>query len=113
VAVSKNVQAVAAAGGDKTVRVYTFGDGKEVAKITAAAAVRGLTFPADAKMLVGVADDKTVTAWNVAFQPGQPLPDDFGKVVQQFSHADAAVAATFTDKGELYTGSADKTVKQW
>jgi WD40 repeat protein len=112
-AVSKNIQVLAAAGADKTVRVYTFNDGKEVAKIAAPATVRALAFSADAKALVGVAEDKTVTAWNVVFQPGQPLPDDFGKVVQQFSHGEAALAATFTDKGELYTGSADKTVKQW
>jgi len=113
VAVSKNIQVLAAAGADKTVRVYTFADGKEVAKITAAAPVRGLVFSADARMLVGVADDKTVTVWNVAFQPGQPLPDDFGKVIQQFSHADAATAVAMTEKGELFAGSADKTVKQW
>src|SRR5262249_48540135 len=113
IAVSKNIQALAAAGADRTVRIYTFGDGKEVAKIAAAAPVRGLAFSADAKMLVGVADDKTVTAWNDAFQPGQPLPDDLGKVMQQFSHADAAVAVAITEKGELFTGSADKTVKQW
>src|SRR5262249_16943092 len=101
IAVSKNIQALAAAGADRTVRIYTFGDGKEVAKIAAAAPVRGLAFSADAKMLVGVADDKTVTAWNDAFQPGQPLPDDLGKVMQQFSHADAAVAVAITEKGEL------------
>jgi WD40 repeat protein len=41
------------------------------------------------------------------------LPDDFGKEVQRFAHADAAVAATFTEKGELFTASADKSIKQW
>jgi WD40 repeat protein len=104
---------LATAGADKTVRVYTFNDGKEVGTITAAAPVRGLALSADAKLLVGVGDDKAVTAWGVAFTPGQPLPEDFGKVVQQFTHGDAALAAAFTEKGELYTGSADKLVKQW
>jgi WD40 repeat protein len=41
------------------------------------------------------------------------VPEDFGKVVQQFNHADAATGIAFTDKGELYTGSADKAVRQW
>jgi len=113
VAVSKNAQVMAAAGADKTIRVYTFGDGKEVGTIAAAAPVRGLAFSADAKMLVGVAEDKSVTAWNVAFQPGQMSPEDFGKVVQQFSHGDAALAVAMTEKGEIFTGSADKTIKQW
>lgn len=110
---SRNSQVLAAAGADKTVRVFTFNDGKEVGTIPASAPVRGLALTADAKLLVGTADDKTVTAWSVAFQPGQPPPDDFGKAVQQFTHGDAAVAADFTAKGELYTGSADRTVRQW
>jgi WD40 repeat protein len=112
-ALSKNGQVLAIAGADKTVRLVTFNDGKEVGTITASAPVRGLALTTDAKLLVGVADDQTVTAWGVAFQPGQPLPEDFGKVVQQFAHGDAALAAAFTDKGELFTGSADKTVRQW
>src|SRR5262249_41942073 len=103
----------AAAGADKTIRVFTFNDGKEVAKITASAPIRGVALSADAKLLVGVADDKTVTAWDINFQPGQPTPDDFGKQVQQFSHGDAVTAAAFADKGELFTSSADKTVRQW
>lgn len=113
VAVSKNVQVFAAVGSDKIVRLYTFADGKEVGTIPVPAVVRGLAFTADAKMLVGVADDKSVTAWNVAFQPGQLVPEEFGQVVQQFAHADAALAVAVTDKGEVFTGSADKTLKQW
>jgi WD40 repeat protein len=113
VAVSKNMQLLAAAGADKIVRLYTFNDAKVIGTIAASAPVRGLSFTADAKMLVGVADDKTVTVWGVAFQPGQPPPEDFGKVVQQFTHGDAALAAVFADKGELFTGSADKTIRQW
>jgi WD40 repeat protein len=112
-ALSKNAQVLAATGADKVVRVLTFADGKEVGNIRVNAPVRGLALSADAKLLVGVGDDKTVTAWSIGFTPGQPLPEDFGKVVQQFTHADAALAAAFTDKGELFTGSADKTVKQW
>jgi WD40 repeat protein len=113
IALSKNVQVLATAGADKTVRIYTFNDGKEIGKIAMPAPVRGLSFSADARLCVGVGDDKSVTAWSVAFQPGQPIPEDFGKEVQRFAHDDAAIAATITEKGELFTGSADKTVKQW
>jgi len=113
IGMSKNVQVVAAAGADRTIRIYTFGDGKEVGTIAGPAPIRGLAFSADAKMLVGVAEDKTVTAWNIAFQPGQAVPEDFGKVIQQFAHGDAALAVAVAEKGEIYTASADKTVKQW
>ena len=113
VAVSKNAQLMATAGADKVICLYTLNDGKEVGTIAASAPIRGLALSADAKLLVGVADDKTVTAWGIVFQPGQPLPDDFGKVIQQFTHGDAVLASVFTDKGELFTGSADKTVRQW
>jgi WD40 repeat protein len=102
-----------AAGADKVVRLFTFNDGKEVGTIPAPAAVRGLAFTADGKMLVGVADDKSVTAWNVGFQPGQLLPEDFGQVVQRFAHGDAALAVAIAEKGEVFTGSADKTLNQW
>ena len=111
VAVSKNIQVLAAAGADKVVRLFTFADGKEAGTITAP--VRGLAFTADGKMLVGVADDKSVTAWNVTFQPGQLLPEEFGQVVQRFAHADAALAVAVAEKGEVFTGSADKTLRQW
>ena len=113
VAISKNVQLLAAAGADKVVRLLTFNDGKEVGTLPAPAPVRGLAFTADAKMLVGVADDKSVTAWNVSFQPGQLVPEEFGQVVQRFAHAEAALAVAIAEKGEVFTGSADKTLKQW
>src|SRR5262245_6418242 len=113
VAVSKNVQVLAAAGADKTVRLYTFNDGKEIGTIPGAATIRGLAFSADGKLLAGAAEDKTVTVWNVAFQPGQPMAEDFGKPVQQFTHGAAVLAAAFAEKGELFTGSTDKTVRQW
>jgi WD40 repeat protein len=93
--------------------LFTFVDGKEIGTITAPAPVRGLAFTADAKMLVGVADDKSVTAWNVTFQPGQLVPEEFGQVIQQFAHTDAALAVAVADKGEVYTASADKSVRQW
>ncbi len=64
-------------------------------------------------MLSIACDDKTVTACNIAFQPGQPLPAEFGKTIQTFHHADAASAVAFSDQGNLFSASADKTIKQW
>lgn len=119
VAMSRNGQFIAAAGADKIVRLYTANDGKLVGTVTMAAPVRGLAFAPPSPtapntlMLVGVGDDKTVTAWDVTNQIGQPLAEDFGKVVQQFTHAAPALAVAIGEKGELFTGSADLTAKQW
>lgn len=110
---SKNGQLLATGGQDKSIRLYTLNDAKEVGVIAAAAAIRGLAFSTDGKMLVGIADDKTVTAWSTAFQPGQPLPEDFGKPIQQFAHADAVSGVVIGEKGEVLTASVDKTIRQW
>ena len=113
VAVSKNVQMLAAAGADKTIRVYTFADAGLLGTIAAPAVVRGVAFHPTLPILIATCDDKSVNAFNIAFQPGQPNPPEFGKLIQSFTHGDAASALVVTDAGALFTGSADKTVKQW
>ncbi len=113
IAVAKTLQVIAVGGAEKLVRLFNFADGKELGAIPATAPIRGLSFNLDAKLLVGVADDNSVTAWNVAFTAGMPMPEEFGRVVQQFAHAGPAVAVTIADKGEVFTASADKTIKQW
>jgi WD40 repeat protein len=113
VAVSKNVQFLAAAGADKTIRVYTFADAKLVGTITAPAAVRGLAFHPTLPILGAACEDKSVGAWNVAAQPGQPTPPEFGRPIQTFTHAEPATGVAFADAGAFYSASADKTVRQW
>jgi WD40 repeat protein len=113
VAVSKNVQLLAAAGADKSIRIYTFADAKLLGTITAPAIVRGLSLHPTLPIVSAVCDDKSVNTYNIAFQPGQPLPPEFGKPIQSFAHADAVAAGVFSEQGALFTGSADKTLKQW
>lgn len=113
VAVSKNLQILAAAGADKIIRIYTFNDGKLLGTITAPAIVRGLSFHPNNQLLAAVCDDKTINSWNVVFQPGQPLPTEFGKPVQSFTHADQPSSIVFAESGSLFSASNDKTIRQW
>jgi WD40 repeat protein len=61
-----------------------------------------------------VCEDKSIQSWNVVFTQGQPLPPDFGKPLQSYAHAAAVTDVTFSPDGAFfYTGSADKTARQW
>ena len=112
-AVAKNGLAVAAAHADKQVRLYGTADGKIIGTIEVPAGVRGLAYHPTLAAVGAACDDKSVRAWNVAFQPGQPLPPEFGKPMQTFPHADVVTSIAFADNGDLVTGSLDKTVKRW
>jgi WD40 repeat protein len=113
VAIAKNGALVAAGGADKVIRLYTFNDAKQIGTIAAPAVVRGLAFHPTQPIVVAACDNGSVNAWNVAFQPGQPIPAEFGKPIQSFAHAGPPVAAAFADQGALFTASADKSIKQW
>ncbi|WP_020474009.1 WD40 repeat domain-containing protein [Zavarzinella formosa] len=113
VAVSKNVQTVAVGGADKTIRLFQFNDVKPLANIPATGVIRALAFHPSGNMLVSITEDKILTAWGVTYQQGQPLPDDFGSMIQQWTLPDAGTSVSFSDKGDLYVGLADKTVKQF
>jgi WD40 repeat protein len=113
-AVSKNGVLVAVGGDDLTVRVYQFADGKLLAAIKAPAPVSGLAFSPTNQTLVAACADKTVQTWNVLYNPGQPIPANFGKPIQSYAHEGAATAVAFApDSATFYTASADKTVRAW
>jgi len=113
VAVSKNGQLIAAAGADKTIRIYTLADAKLVGAIPVGNVVRGVAFHPTQPFLVSVQDDQSVTAWNIAFVIGQPVPAEFGKAHQGFTHPQSALGVAFNDLGNLFTAGNDKTVRQW
>ena len=113
VAVSKSVQVLASGGADKTIRLYQFNDLRPLATIPAPGVVKALAFHPNGNIVLAITDDKLLTAWNITQQPGQPLPDDFGSIVQQWTLPDAGTAMFVTEKGELFVSLADKTVKQY
>src|SRR5262249_9009923 len=95
VAISRNNVLVAAAGEDKTVRLYNYADAKLLKSIKLSGAVRRLAFSPNNLTLAAVCEDKTLITWNVAYNQGQPVPADFGKKLQTFTHGKAATDVAF------------------
>jgi WD40 repeat protein len=114
VAVSKNGVLVATGGAEAIVRVYTYADGKQIAQLKAPGPVRGLAFSANNLTLAAACADRSLVAWNVGYNPGQPLPAEFGRLMQAFAHdASAHDLVLAADNVTLYSASADKTIRQW
>lgn len=108
VAVSKDLQRVAVGGADGSIGVYTSADAKLVGSIAAGAPVVALQFQPTNTVLVSLVKDKdnTATAWNVAFQPGQPVPPEFGRKLQSFPNAAGAAGLAFNSENQFFTASA-------
>ncbi|HLW65547.1 MAG TPA: hypothetical protein VKS79_09530 [Gemmataceae bacterium] len=113
-AVSKNGNLVAAAGADKTIRVYNFADAALVGAFPAGSVVRNLQFHPVTPSLFSCNDDKSIVSWNIAFQPGNPPPPEFGKPSQSFAHPAGALALAFNNDGtNLLSGCEDKIARYW
>lgn len=114
VAVSKNNILIAVATADQVVRVVNFADGKELGSVKVSGPVRSLAFAPNNQILAAACEDKSLTAWNVTFTPGQPLPVDFLKPIQSFAHDGPVTDLVFSgDSATIYAGSVDKTVRAW
>lgn len=114
-AISKDGQRVAVGGSDGNVKVFASGDGKLVGTIAAGAPVAELAFQPTAPALVALLKDKNNTAivWNVAYQPGQPLPPEFGRPLQSFPHPAGAAGLQFANDGQFFTACADKNARRF
>src|SRR5205823_3195350 len=112
-AITKDGQRIAVGGSDGSVRLYMTGDDKLVGTIAAGSPVVDLAFHPTAPVLVGVLKNQTATAWTVAFNPGQPLPAEFGRTVQSFPHPKPAFSAAFNAEGLLLTAAEDKEVRRF
>jgi WD40 repeat protein len=54
-----------------------------------------------------------VAAWSVAFNPGQPLPPEFGRQLQAFPHPAAVAGVAFNAEGQFLTAAADKQARRF
>ncbi len=114
VAVSRNGALVAAGGAEGVVRFYTFADAKMIGQFKAPGPVRGLAFSPNGQALAAACADRSLLAWNVVFNPGQPPPPAFGTVLQTYAHDGAAHDVLFApDSVTLYSAGADKAAKAW
>jgi WD40 repeat protein len=114
VAVSRNGQLVVLGGVDKKVRLVNYTDGKTLATLTAPAVPKALAFNPTSQALVVAGVDGSLTTYDTVFVPGQPLPAEFGKVLQRSAHGKEALEVVFPAAGAIfYTAGDDKGVKAW
>jgi WD40 repeat protein len=114
VAVSPNGILLATGGTDQTVRLYSLSNAKLLTSFKAPGPIRSLAFSPNNQSLAAACEDRMVQTWNVAYNPSQPPPADFGKPTQSFGHAGPVANVAFgADSVSLYSASADKTIKLW
>jgi WD40 repeat protein len=112
-AISKDGQRLAVGGSDGSIKLATIGDGKTIGTIAAGAPATELAFHPVNPVLVGSLNNKIVTAWNVAFTPGQPLAPELGKPIQTFPHPAAVGNVAFNTESLLYTSGEDKLARRF
>jgi WD40 repeat protein len=114
VALARNGGLLATGGADQKVRLYNFGDLRELATLDAPGPVRGLAFSPNSQALIAACAEQALAAWNVIYAPGQTPPADFGKPLQRFAAAggatDVVVAA---DNATFYSVGQDKNARAW
>jgi WD40 repeat protein len=54
-----------------------------------------------------------LVVWHAAYNPGQPLPPEFGTEFQNFAPAPISDLAFGPDRSLLYSTGADKALKEW
>src|SRR5262249_33810863 len=71
-------------------------------------------FSPNNQVLTAACADRSVPAWNVVHNPGQPTSPDFGKIIASNAHGGAATGvAVAADGTHFYSSSVDQTIKDW
>src|SRR5262249_17235424 len=113
-AVSRNGVLLAAGGADQKVRVFQFADGKLLGQFPTPGPIHSLAFSPNNQVLTAACADRSVPAWNVVHNPGQPTSPDFGKIIASNAHGGAATGvAVAADGTHFYSSSVDQTIKDW
>ncbi len=114
VAITRNNVAVVVAGSDKQLRVYQLNDAKLVGAAPLLAESVSLTTSPDSKSVTVAGKDGSVATYSIAFNQGQPLPPEFGKLDITYHHAGEAAEAVFSNDGKtLITTGTDKKFQTW
>jgi len=111
--VARNGQLVYAAYADKRVRVFLPGDTKVQYQFPTATAIRQLAVHPTLPLMVGLGADNTMTMWNINFQPNQPIPEEFGRVVQTLESATAIEGMAIDETGSLWTAGGGNALRHW
>jgi WD40 repeat protein len=116
VAVARNSAFFVTAGADKTLRFWAFADGKELKSISVPAVASALAIaPNNGLLLVGL-ETGQVLVMNIAWQPGQALPMQFGSVVQEYQQSATPPSGMVfhpADNAIWFSVGGDKAVRVW
>lgn len=114
-AFTKDGQRIAVGGSDGSIKLYTVNDAKLVGSVAAGAPVLDLAFQPTGTVLAALRKDKenSAAAWNVASQPGQPVPPEFGRKLQSYPQPAAAAGLAFTADGTFLAAGADKQARRF
>jgi WD40 repeat protein len=106
VAFSPDGATVASSSGDKTVRLWNRGDGKEIKSISAHdSSVYAIAFNHDGSLLASGGFDRSVKIWK--------MPD--GSMLKKLEgHGEGVFCLRFSADGQfIYSGSSDRTIRKW
>jgi WD40 repeat protein len=104
-------QLLITAGMDKSVRIFSIADGKELKSLPQPAPVTSLTVPGTGTLAILVSD-KAARVIKLPFTAGQPLSPEFGKEVQQFDQP-GAITGLAVHGDTIFTAGADKLARAW
>ncbi len=111
-AFNKDGQRLAIAGSDGSVKLYGVADGKLIGSFAAGGPVSELAFHPTAPQLVGTLKN-AANVWTIPYQPGQPLPPEFGRQIQTFPHPKGVASPTFNADGQFFTAGEDNQVRRF
>lgn len=112
-AVSRNGQLLAVATAEDSILLYTLANQQLVSTFKSPARILELVFHPNGQSLAARLANQTITLWNVQFNPGQPLPAEFGTVSQSFPHPVGTTSLAFLNESQLITGSDDGAARLW
>jgi WD40 repeat protein len=112
VAVSNPGTLLAAAAVD-TVQIFNLNDGQRLGHFPASG-IAHVEFSPDGKSLLAASSDNSARAWNVIYNPGQPLSEDFGKSIASLTHAAGVVdVGWMPDSSSFWSLGQDKVLRAW
>lgn len=116
IAVARNTAFFVTAGTDKTIRFWNFADGKELKALPVPAPARSLALAPNNALLVAALENGLAHVIHSAWQPGQPLPQQFGNTVQEYQQPgsnEGKVTWHPSDNAIWFSVAGDKVVRVW